>query len=201
MTKTAVYPLIDALLTLVPIKANPDVRALEISPGIRAGKTTAALADRLGGSVVSISRSAQWVATARAAHAGDCRLTFHRQRSLADGYAVGETYNLVPCWKVMDHVPRAWLAQCVPGGWALCPMFLDELATVGIVRMMVDENMIPQSPTVALAKAGREVMEAVEWEVRAARLNKARSSWSVSWDYSTARLWHEGRELQLPAKP
>ena len=168
---TDATPLIEAMLTLAQVKPGPNVRALEIGPGTRAGETTAALADRLGGSVVSISRSTRWIADARTAHADDHRLTFHRQLSLATGWPAGAPYDLLLCWEPMDYVPRAWLAQSVPGGRVLCPIFLEDPLTIGIVRLSVSEDGTPHCPAVATVKPDDVAGGRIGWEIREAVLD------------------------------
>jgi len=70
--------MLELLLRLTPIESDSGLRVLEIGTDPQDGASAAALADRAGGSVVSISQSSVVVSRARAAHTVDGRLVFRR---------------------------------------------------------------------------------------------------------------------------
>ena len=158
------------LLELVPIQRSSGLRLLEIGTDPDAGTSAAELADLSGGLVVSLSRSSQIIAKARAASSDNPRLSFHRQLPLGAGYPAGQPYDLVLSWELMDYLPQAWLSQCTPGGRILSPVFVHEPATIGLVRVSVDQARTPHHPAVAFVKSGGGTGGRIVWDVRAAAL-------------------------------
>jgi len=139
--------MLDELLQFTPIESGSGLRVLEIGTDPQGGGTAVALADRAGGSVVSISQSSVVVSRARAAHAADGRLVF-RRASYAAGWPPGGPYDLVLSWQLMDRLPQAWVAQCAAGGRVLSLVFVSHSeASTGLsfVRVIMNHDGIPQT--------------------------------------------------------
>ena len=176
-------PQLAALLRLLPAGTEPGWRALEIGTDPKAGASAAELADRCGGSVVSVSQSSHVIARARLAHTTYPQLSFHRQHPLAAGWPAAAPYDLLLSWELMDAIPSAWLAQCAPGARLLTPVFLPRPAPakVGVIRLIIGRDRVPHSPpTVALVRPGGGPKAPLQWEIRQASLEPAEEDYLVS---------------------
>jgi protein-L-isoaspartate O-methyltransferase len=175
------------LLRLVPTESH-GLRVLEIDTEPRGGASAALLADRLEGSVVSVSLSSSAIGTARAARANDDRLQF-RRASLISGWALGAPYDLVLAWPFMTLVPRAWAMQCAPGGLIICPVYLHRpVGTLGIVRLTVDRDGLPCLPGSLATPARGSRPGSVRWNLEPAAFERDGDGYAVSCARSGARM-------------
>lgn len=126
MTGVRSPPLLAALLRLLPAGAGGGWRALEIGTDPQAGASAAELADRSGGSVVSVSQSSQVIARAWFARATHPQLSFHRQIPLAAGWPAAAPYDLA--------APRGAVMYPPCSGERLEEMSLDLMASPGLER-------------------------------------------------------------------
>lgn len=110
---------LDELAPLMPMEPDAGLRVLEIGTDRKGGASAVELANRAGGSVVSISQSSAAVSRARAARAADGRLEF-RRASFTAGWPRGAPYDLVFSWQLPDRLPQAWVTQCAPRVGGCC---------------------------------------------------------------------------------
>lgn len=169
MSQALRAPALAALLQLTPIEPESGLRILELDTDWQAGASAVELADRCGGSVVSLSHSSRAVSRARAAHAADGRVQF-RRHSLTGGWPAGGPYDLILAWPLMNVVPHAWVDQCTPGGRLLCPMFLHQpVGGFGLLRLTTNRPGQPGKAMVASMRPGARP-DAVRWTLWPAQL-------------------------------
>ena len=179
MSQALRAPALAALLQLTPIKPGSGLRILELDTDWQAGASAVELADRCGGSVVSLSHASRAVSRARAAHATDRRVQFRRQ-PLAEGWPAGGPYDLILAWPLMNVVPHAWVDQCAPGGRLLCPVFLHEpCGGFGLLRLTVDQPGQAGEVVVATMRPG-SCTEAVRWTLGPAQLEAVADGYLAS---------------------
>jgi len=172
-------PMLEMLLQLTPIESDSGLRVLEIGTDPQDGGSAVELADRAGGSVISISQSPMVVSRARAAHAADARLVFRRSSFVA-GWPPGGSYDLVLSWQLMDRLPRTWVAQCAPGGRVLSLVFVSRSAAtigLGFVRVTIHHDRTPQ--TTVATPGNSATPDSMQWTVSPASLEPVDDVYNV----------------------